>query len=106
MGGKGSVLVRRRPPRQSPNALFEEGAHSVLNNCPDVKVVADAGGELEIGNGQVDDPSYLETHMGQKIDGVWDSSGMAIPAIQALEDSRRPGSGSCKGNPNEGIPRL
>jgi ribose transport system substrate-binding protein len=102
MGGKGKVLMVSGLPGNPDNTLFEKGAHSVFDNCPDVKVeqTLEAGWDPAAAKSMT--LQYLETHRGQKIDGVWDSSGMAIPAIQAFQTAGVPVPTVVNGNPDKG----
>ena len=102
MGGKGSVLMVSGLPGNPDNALFEKGAHSVFGNCPGVKVVQTLEANWDSATAKSMTLQYLETHQGQKIDGVWDSSGMAIPAIQAFKTAGVPVPAVVNGNPDKG----
>ena len=107
MGGKGSVLMVSGLPGNPDNTLFEKGAHSVFDNCPGVKVVQTL--EAELGPGATAKSmtlQYLETHRGQKIDGVWDSSGITMPYRSGVPDGRYSRSSDCKWQSRQGIPRL
>ena len=102
MGGKGSVLMVSGLPGNPDNTLFEKGAHSVFDNCPGVKVVQTLEANWDPATAKSMTLQYLETHRGQKIDGVWDSSGMAIPAIQAFQTAGIPVPAVVNGNPDKG----
>ena len=102
MGGKGGVLMVSGLPGNPDNTLFEKGAHSVFDNCPGIKVVQTLEANWDPATAKSMTLQYLETHRGQKIDGVWDSSGMAIPAIQAFQTAGVPVPAVVNGNPDKG----
>jgi ribose transport system substrate-binding protein len=102
MGGKGNVLMISGLPGNPANALFDKGAHLVFDNCPDIKVVQTLYANWDPATAKSMSLQYLETHQGQKIDGVWESSGMAIPAIQAFETAGVPVPAVVNGDPDKG----
>jgi ribose transport system substrate-binding protein len=102
MGDKGNVLMVSGLPGNPDNALFEKGAHSVFDNCPTVKVVQTLEARWDPATAKSMTLQYLETHQGQKIDGVWDSSGMAMAAIQAFQAAGVPVPAVVNGDPDKG----
>ena len=74
----------------------------MFDNCPGVKVVQTLEANWDPATAKSMTLQYLETHRGQKIDGVWDSSGMAIPAIQAFQTAGIPVPAVVNGNPDKG----
>jgi ribose transport system substrate-binding protein len=102
LGGKGNVLMVSGLPGNPDNALFEKGAHSVFDNCPGIKVVQTLEAGWDPAQAKSMTLQYLETHQGQTVDGVWDSSGMAIPAIQAFQTGGVAVPSVVNGNPDKG----
>lgn len=102
LGGKGNVLMVSGLPGNPDNALFNAGAHSVFDNCPGIKVVQTLDANWDPATAKSMTLQYLETHRGQKIDAVWDSSGMATPAIQAFQTAGVPVPAVANGDPDKG----
>jgi len=102
MGAKGNVIMLSGIPGNPANALFDKGASLVFDNCPDVKVAQILYANWDPATAKSMTLQYLETHQGQKIDGVWDSSGMAIPSIQAFQAAGVPVPSVVNGNPDKG----
>ena len=106
LGGKGNVLMVSGLPGNPDNALFEKGAHSVLDNCPGIKVVQTLEAGWDPAQAKSMTLQYLETHRGQKVDGVWDSSGHGDPRHSGVPDSRRSGARGRQRQSRQGLPRL
>ena len=95
-----------RPPRQPrQRALRERGALGV-RQLPRRQSRADAGGELELGDGQVDDASVSRDPPGSEDRWRLGFLRDGDPCHSGVQDSRRPGSGGCKWQSRQGIPRL
>jgi len=102
LGAKGDVLMLSGLPGNPDNALFDQGAHSVFDNCPGIKVVQTLYTNWDPATAKSMTLQYLETHQGQKIDGVWDSSGLAMAGIHAFETAGVPVPAVVNGNPDKG----
>ena len=110
LGGKGNVLMVSGLPGNPDNALFEKGAHSVLDRyCPGIKVVQDPGGRLGPGAGQVDDASNISrpVHRGRdrrrRLAGFL---GHGDPRHPGVPDRRRSGALGRQRQPRQGLPRI
>lgn len=87
MNQTGKVLMVSGLPGNPANALFDQGAHLVFDNCPNIKVVQTLYAKWDPATAKSMTLQYLETHPGQQINGVWESSGMAMPVIFAFQNA-------------------
>jgi ABC-type sugar transport system substrate-binding protein len=98
MGPAGTVVMISGIAGNPANAFFDQGAMAVFNSCPDIHVDV-IYGEWDNATAKAQVLQYLSTHP-QQVDGVWESSGMAIAAIQAFQQAGRPVPVVINGNPD------
>jgi len=90
LGGEGNIVVLQGPLGSSPELDRTEGIYSVLENYPDIEVLA-----IETANWSRDEAANLMsnwlTSFGDEIDGVVsENDDMALGAIQAMKEAGLP----------------
>jgi ribose transport system substrate-binding protein len=89
MSGKGNVLIVNGFAGNSMTAAFSAGANDALKDYPNIKVVGEINGNWTPSVAKTETLKFVATHP-DAIDGVFSGGLMAVPALQALEQSGRP----------------
>jgi ribose transport system substrate-binding protein len=82
LGGKGNIVEIEGFPGHPANVARMDGVAEVLQNYPDIKVLAKDTGKWDEATGQQVMSQFLASF--PNLDGYWTQDGMAIGALQAL----------------------
>jgi ribose transport system substrate-binding protein len=89
LGGKGNIIILNGVSGTSINAERENGAMSVFEKYPDIKILGKAYAHWDYAEGKKATENFLAAH--PQIDGVWSQGGaMTQGAIEAFVEAGRP----------------
>jgi ABC-type sugar transport system substrate-binding protein len=89
MGGKGNVLIVNGFAGNSMTSAFSAGARDAFKDYAGLKVVGEINGNWTPSVAKTETLKFVATHP-SPIDGVFSGGLMAVPALQALQQSGRP----------------